>query len=160
MGSPGVTRLNRAGMTMTAENNGIKSQTLLMKNMRETDEATASRSVNTINSPDDVEDLMMLTLTMMTRRVMSFTRGSIACRRPLRLATDSDTIVSLRKCAALPIVFSTKPDLPRWDGAGSGTEDEFCESQSGIIYSFCFTIFPKSRAIPPIMPMPTAAEIT
>ena len=31
---------------MTAENNGIKSQTLLMKNMRETDEATASRSVN------------------------------------------------------------------------------------------------------------------
>ena len=103
---------------------------------------------------------MMLTLTMMARVVIIFIRGSRACIRPLRLATASETIASLRKCAALPMVFSTKPALPRWDVTSSGVDEQSCASQSGIIYSFRFTIFPKSMVIAAIMPIPTAAEMT
>jgi hypothetical protein len=123
-------------MTINAENRGIKSQTRLTKNMRDTEEETASRSVKEYTHQIVMGDLMILTLTMIVKMVTSFTRGSKDCKRPFRFAIASERKVSLRKCAVSLIVLSTKPTLPDRNEAGICKAELSCASQSGINHSF------------------------
>jgi len=107
-GSPGVTTLNKAGMAINKENNGINTHVLKIKKPIGTFEQTANTKHKRYSQPTDVAVFKETAVKINSKNVTVLIRGSRPCKNPLRTACSSHSTASFKKDTALKIVRSMK----------------------------------------------------